>query len=275
MCKRIAHRRSCQQGGAPRANRLKLCSFLVWRLALRWPSPGHGPFQTLLAWLAILVQLPHHGVPQSERGDVQEDLSATVHKHKRYFRTNCSKSLGAGLRARLLLALSGLPIRPRWLCAPPQRLGWPPWGDILPGGSNRRGSKKRGGSERGGSKNRSGSERGRLRARRVGNTLRQPAFLHQGRHNGFKSPFYISRLPGLGSGHKQALALNQCTRFKYPGGKSAIRACWASRSLTIFRNGPLFGAMANVKRVSQSAIVSSLDRSVTVSTATVVNGAAQ
>ena len=50
-------------------------------------------------------------------------------------------------------------------------------------------------------------------------------------------------------------AFNQWARLKNPEGKSAISACWASRSLTIFRNGPLFGAMTNVKRVSQSAIV--------------------
>ena len=50
-------------------------------------------------------------------------------------------------------------------------------------------------------------------------------------------------------------AFNQWARLKNPEGKSAISACWASRSLTIFRNGPLFGVMANVKCVSQSAIV--------------------
>ena len=50
-------------------------------------------------------------------------------------------------------------------------------------------------------------------------------------------------------------AFNQWARLKNPEGKSAISACWASRSLTIFRNGPLFGAMTNVKRVFQSAIV--------------------
>ncbi len=50
-------------------------------------------------------------------------------------------------------------------------------------------------------------------------------------------------------------AFNQWARLKNPGGKSSISACWASRNLTIFRNGPLFGVMTNVKRVSQSAIV--------------------
>ena len=50
-------------------------------------------------------------------------------------------------------------------------------------------------------------------------------------------------------------AFSQWARLKNPEGKSAISACWASRSLTIFRNGPLFGVMTNVKRVSQSAIV--------------------
>ena len=50
-------------------------------------------------------------------------------------------------------------------------------------------------------------------------------------------------------------AVNQWARLKNPEGKSAISACWASRSLTIFRNGPLFGVMTNVIRVSQSAIV--------------------
>jgi hypothetical protein len=50
-------------------------------------------------------------------------------------------------------------------------------------------------------------------------------------------------------------AFNQWARLKNPGGKSAISACWASRSLTIFRNGPLFGVMTTVKGVSQSAIV--------------------
>jgi hypothetical protein len=50
-------------------------------------------------------------------------------------------------------------------------------------------------------------------------------------------------------------AFNQWARLKNPEGKSAISACWASRSLTIFRNGPLFGVMTNVKRVSQTAIV--------------------
>ena len=50
-------------------------------------------------------------------------------------------------------------------------------------------------------------------------------------------------------------AFNQWARLKYPGGKSAISARLASCRLTIFRNGPLFGVMTNVKRVSQSAIV--------------------
>ncbi len=50
-------------------------------------------------------------------------------------------------------------------------------------------------------------------------------------------------------------AFNQWARLKNPEGKSAISACCASRSLTILRNGPLFGVMTNVKRVSQSAIV--------------------
>jgi hypothetical protein len=50
-------------------------------------------------------------------------------------------------------------------------------------------------------------------------------------------------------------AFNQWGRLKDPGGKSAITACRASSSVTIFRNGPLLGVMTNVKRVSQSAIV--------------------
>ena len=50
-------------------------------------------------------------------------------------------------------------------------------------------------------------------------------------------------------------AFNQWARLKNPEGKSAISTCWASRSLTIFRNGPFFGAMTNVKSLSQSAIV--------------------
>jgi hypothetical protein len=49
-------------------------------------------------------------------------------------------------------------------------------------------------------------------------------------------------------------AFNQWARLKNPEGKSAISACWASHSLAIFRNGPLLGAMTNVKGVSQAIV---------------------
>jgi hypothetical protein len=85
--------------------------------------------------------------------------------------------------------------------------------------------------------------------------LRQPPFLIQGSHDGFERPFYVFPLPGLGGGHQRFPGLQPVGTPQKPRGKSAISACWASRSLTIFRNGPLFGVMTNVKCVSQSAIV--------------------
>jgi len=69
-----------------------------------------------------------------------------------------------------------------------------------------------------------------------------------------KAHFISSESPVSAAVTNAFPAFNQWARLKNPGGKSAISACWASRSLTIFRNGPLLGVMTNVKRVSQSVI---------------------
>jgi hypothetical protein len=81
--------------------------------------------------------------------------------------------------------LSGLPIRPHWVDAPPQRLGWSPCGETANWRAN---AAKRIKARR------IEVKRTRARQRRTGSALRQPPFLIQGGLDGFKSSALPQRL---------------------------------------------------------------------------------
>ncbi len=120
-------------------------------------------------------------------------------------------------------------------------------------GLNRRGSKKQGGSERGRSE-RGGSGRGRSEQGERDTPCGSHPSSSRAATMASKAHSVSLDFPVSAAATSAFPALNQWARFKYPGGRSMIRACWASWSLTIFRNGPLFGAIAKVKGLSQLSI---------------------